>query len=163
MSQKKHLKVCISFSVAIVFTGSVLKFEGIHLIVYSTEMKLKFPFNKTTVDVLVEDSDSDRRGLRKRRKKRSNLIGTEMEALGTVSEKGNTPGTETVPIDGLPIEKVDDHSSDVKSADETQAGETPSKEPVLMVETENVAHNTFRQTEEIKVCSCKYVVTKVHI
>lgn len=111
-------------------------------------MKLKFPFNKASIDVFVEDTDSDRRGLiRKRRKKRNN--GPETEAVKMASEKPDIPGTESVPIVGLQIEKQD--AANNETVEEARVEDVPLSTPVLIVETENVVHNTFRQTEEIKV------------
>ena len=111
-------------------------------------MKLKFPFNKASIDVFVEDSDSDRRGLRKRRKKRGNN-GPDTETPKMVSEKPDIAGTEAVPIVDLQIEKTD--AADNEAAGDAHVEDVPLNQPVLMVETENVVHNTFRQTEEIKV------------
>lgn len=118
-------------------------------------MKLRFPFNKATIDVIVEDSDSDRRGVRKnRRKKRTNLT-SEADAAKMVSEKAGIPGTETVSIEELQTEKGDDHNGESASVDGAHVDDSTSNETVLMVETENVVHNSFRQTEEIKVCQFK--------
>jgi len=93
-------------------------------------MKLRFPLNKASVDVFVEDLDNDWRSSRKRRKKR--LTGgpaaiKEAEAL--VDENGSG--------DNGAVEKADLLE--------------PEAQAVLMVETENLTHEPFRQTEEIKV------------
>lgn len=101
-----------------------------------------------------EDSDSDRRGLRKRRKKR-NSFASETDAVKTVSEKADIPGTETAQIDGLHIEKVDDPNGESASAADDVTGEGD----VLIVETENVVHNSFRQTEEIKALTQEVIKT----
>ncbi|KAJ1522099.1 hypothetical protein ONE63_002410 [Megalurothrips usitatus] len=115
------------------------------------EMKLRFPFNETSVDVLVEDSEIERRGARKRRKKRSNHATPEPEGVKMVSEKSEIPGSETVPIEGLQVEPP--------SHDESHTEDAPTNEHVLMVETENVVHNTFRQTEEIKALTQEVIKT----
>ncbi|KAK3925590.1 Lon protease-like protein, mitochondrial [Frankliniella fusca] len=111
------------------------------------EMKLKFP-NNVTVDVSLEDIESDRRGLRKRRKKRYNLNASETESVKTGSEKPETPDTTSA------VEELG--KDDVTEGSNTEAS---SNEPLLMVETENVSHNTFRQTEEIKALTQEVIKT----
>lgn len=114
-------------------------------------MKLKFPFNDSTVDVIVEGSHSERRGgSRKRRKKSSLQDPSEAEAVKMVSEKSDIPGTETTPIPGLKIDKLDTSEG---LSDGLPLENKSINQPVLIVETENVVHNPFRQTEEIKVWS----------
>ncbi|XP_034246954.1 lon protease homolog, mitochondrial-like isoform X2 [Thrips palmi] len=103
-----------------------------------------------------EDSDSDRRGLRKRRKKRPTFA-SETDGVKMVSEKADIPGTETGPIDGLQIEKVEDLNGNSVSADGAQVDDVNGA--VLMVETENVVHNSFRQTEEIKALTQEVIKT----
>lgn len=120
------------------------------------EMKLKFP-NNVTVDVFVEDVESERRGLRKRRKKRNNLNASENDSVKMASEKSEISGTETTPIDGLNIEKID--VTGQESSFEGSSAEVPINEPLLMVETENVTHNTFRVSEEIKALTQEVIKT----
>ncbi|XP_065157835.1 lon protease homolog, mitochondrial-like [Atheta coriaria] len=49
---------------------------------------------------------------------------------------------------------------EVKPAPATTAGiSTPPKEPLLMVEVENVVHNKFRQTEEVKALTQEVIKT----
>nr|CAD7394125.1 unnamed protein product [Timema cristinae] len=110
------------------------------------DMTIKFPLFNTSIAVSVEESDLERRR-RKRRKKRPLVVNAlegeveekkEDEVQGEVSgpevqEEGTGPQNATPPF--------------------------PKQQPVLMVEVENVNHEKFRQTEEVKALTQEVIKT----
>jgi Lon-like ATP-dependent protease len=88
-------------------------------------MTIKFPLFKTSINVSLEDTDVERRR-RKRRKKKTAV-------------DSSTTSDET---------EKSDASSD---SQDTSTEDITKPQPVLMVEVENVTHEKFRQTEEVKV------------
>lgn len=87
-------------------------------------MKLKFHFplvNKKNV-IEISVTPDEVNGRRKRRKKKM-----------------------------LAIENVTGEEKDVKSKEDEKVTKKPARGQVLMVEVENVTHDKFRQTEEVKV------------
>lgn len=92
-------------------------------------MKLTFPLFKTTMNVFVEDTETDkrRRKLRNRQKRAASA-----EA------------------------KPDESAETAEKPEEQRARE---KEPLLMVEVENLVHNKFRQTEEVKALTQEVIKT----
>lgn len=96
---------------------------------FSLEMKLNFPIFNTNINVLVEESDADK----KRRKLRNNRRKQVDKAQASETKKENKPKESEKP----------------KSA----------VEPLLMVEVENLVHKTFRQTEEVKALTQEVIKT----
>jgi Lon-like ATP-dependent protease len=88
-------------------------------------MTIKFPLFKTSINVSLEDTDVERRR-RKRRKKKT-----------AVESSSSTDETEK--------------SDAANDSPDASPEEFPKPQPVLMVEVENVTHEKFRQTEEVKV------------
>lgn len=88
-------------------------------------MTIKFPLFKTSINVSLEDTDVERR--RRKRRKKKNAVDS-----STVTDEG---------------EKSDASSN----SQETFTEDITKPQPVLMVEVENVTHEKFRQTEEVKV------------
>lgn len=95
------------------------------------EMKLTFPLFNTTMNVFVEESETEKR----RRKLRNNRMKKSSDIKPVEAEK-EKPKAETV---------------DTKVRDK--------KEPLMMVEVENVIHNKFRQTEEVKALTQEVIKT----
>lgn len=92
---------------------------------FAAEMTIKFPLFKTSINVSVEDTDVERRR-RKRRKKKTAVDSSTSTDEGEKSDASN-------------------------DSQDTSEEEVPKLQPVLMVEVENVTHEKFRQTEEVKV------------
>jgi Lon-like ATP-dependent protease len=87
-------------------------------------MTIKFPIFKTSINVSVEDTDVDKR--RRKRRKKKNAV-----------ESSSTD---------------DEEKADAANDSHEETPEDILKpQPVLMVEVENVTHEKFRQTEEVKV------------
>lgn len=95
-------------------------------------MKLTFPLFKTTMNVFVEDTETDKR----RRKLRSSR---QKRAAAEVKE-----------------EEIKESSDEVEK---TERQKVKEKEPLLMVEVENLVHNKFRQTEEVKALTQEVIKT----
>lgn len=92
----------------------------VHGSFFAAEIKLNFPIFNTSMNIFVEDSDSDK----KRRKARNNRI--------------KKP---------FPDPKIPPNSDEKKV------------EPFLMAEVENVVHNKFKQTEEVKAITQEVIKT----
>ncbi|CAG2063429.1 unnamed protein product [Timema podura] len=115
------------------------------------DMIIKFPLFNTSIAVSVEESDLERRR-RKRRKKRPLVVNAlEGDALeGEVEEK-----------------KEDEMQGEVSGPEVQEEGTGPQnatppfpkQQPVLMVEVENVNHDKFRQTEEVKALTQEVIKT----
>lgn len=107
-------------------------------------MKLHFPLFKTSMNVLVEDSPPTQE--RRRRTLRNNRLG----------KKGVQ---ETAPA----ADEKKPAEASVDPAKTSQTKDTPLKEdlkePLLMVEVENVVHKKFRQTEEVKAVTQEIIKT----
>lgn len=88
-------------------------------------MTIKFPLFKTSINVSLEETDVERR--RRKRKKKKNAV----ESATNTDE-----------------EEKPDASSDIQ---DVSTEDIPRQQPVLMVEVENITHEKFRQTEEVKV------------
>lgn len=101
-------------------------------------MKLTFPLLNTTITVPVDDtmttSKMSRRSLRKK---------VENKSVEQIEKTSETDPTEVKqPVD----------SSEKNNEKNTKKPLDPSgSQPILMVETVNVTHEKFKQTEEIKV------------
>lgn len=93
-------------------------------------MRLKFPLCNTYIDIVVEDSS--RRSKRQKSKLRT--------ALPNVTESVPETVTEELP------EAVGDPEPPAQVEQPQDV-----KQPILMVETENIQHDKFRKTEEVKV------------
>lgn len=104
-------------------------------IIYPSEMKLTFPIFNTTMNVFVEDTETDkrRRKLRNRQKQRTSTATTEV--------------------------KSDEEIPETSSPEKPEEPKAKEKEPLLMVEVENVVHNKFRQTEEVKALTQEVIKT----
>lgn len=107
-------------------------------------MKLHFPLFKTSMNVLVEDPPPTQE--RRRRTLRNNRLGKK-NIQETVSAAEERP---------LPEASAD-------NVNMPQTKDTPLKEelkePLLMVEVENVVHKKFRQTEEVKAVTQEIIKT----
>lgn len=86
-------------------------------------MTIKFPIFNTSINVSLEDTDVEKRR-RKRRKKK-----IAVESSSDEEEKSDA----------------------ANDSQETSTEDFLKPQPVLMVEVENVTHEKFRQTEEVKV------------
>lgn len=103
-------------------------------------MRIKYPLSNAQVDIVVEDTN--RRSSKRSRTK-------------------NRPTTPSVPavessqdVSSLSIEEITQTAEPlVEQSDPTLTSESNQdvKQPVLMVEVENVQHDKFRKTEEVKV------------
>lgn len=107
-------------------------------------MKLTFPLLNTTLNVPVDDAMAG--GKKSRRELRRKKI------EGKVTEQvEKTP--EANSANDKPVDKsINEPAETISPSQQTEP--TPSKGsslPLLMVEVENVTHEKFRQTEEIKV------------
>lgn len=96
-------------------------------------MKLKFPPFNSTLNINVEESDAERRR-RKHRNLKNNVQNIKVEPKSLP----NQSQTETEIAD----EKVDTVG-----------------QPLLMVEVENVVHDKFKQTEEVKALTQEIIKT----
>lgn len=100
-------------------------------------MKLTFPTFKTTMNVFVEESDAD-----KRRRKRNNRF--------------KKAAQDTKPVEEVKGDKVTTDKSEAKTE---EAVKDKPKEGLFMVEVENITHNKFRQTEEVKALTQEIIKT----
>jgi Lon-like ATP-dependent protease len=98
-------------------------------------MTIKFPLFKTSINVSLEDTDIERR--RRKRRKKKNAVDS-----STVTDEG---------------EKSDASNS----SQDTSTEDITKPQPVLMVEVENVTHEKFRQTEEVKVKAKLQLLEKI--
>jgi Lon-like ATP-dependent protease len=89
-------------------------------------MKITFPIFKTSMNVFVEETDAEKR----RRKHRNNRV-----------KKATEP-------------KVAEQAPQAKT-DEKKDMKEPRKEQFLMAEVENIVHNKFKQTEEVKALNSR--------
>lgn len=110
-----------------------------------SEMKLNFPLLNTSINIFVEEPETDnrRRKLRNSRLKTKPappLVKSVQEATETKASSSTPPASEQPP----PSES-----------------DTPlkGKDTLLMVEVENVIHNKFRQTEEVKALTQEVIKT----
>lgn len=102
-------------------------------------MKLTFPLFKTTMNVLVEETDAEKR----RRKHRNNRLKKGMTEIKEVSAVKET-----------------DKETEKKDTAEKKDEEKENKPDILlMAEVENVVHNKFRQTEEVKALTQEVIKT----
>ncbi|XP_049820710.1 lon protease homolog, mitochondrial isoform X2 [Aethina tumida] len=93
------------------------------------EMKLRFPPFNTTMNVFVDEAESEKRRRNNRHKNRMKKPGS--DAKPTVESKAEDAGGEKKPLG----------------------------EGLLMAEVENVVHNKFRQTEEVKALTQEVIKT----
>nr|CAD7597754.1 unnamed protein product [Timema genevievae] len=110
------------------------------------DMIIKFPLFNTSIAVSVEESDLERRR-RKRRKKRPlvvNAVEGELEEKKEDEMQGEVSGPE-----------VQEEGTGPQNA----TPPFPKQQPVLMVEVENVNHDKFRQTEEVKALTQEVIKT----
>ncbi|PSN42694.1 Lon protease [Blattella germanica] len=97
------------------------------------EMTIKYPLFNTSINVSLEDTELEK----KRRKRRKKKVAVESSASGDEGEKSET-------------------SSD---SQETSTEESTKPQPILMIEVENVTHEKFRQTEEVKALTQEVIKT----
>lgn len=97
------------------------------------EMTIKFPLFKTSINVSLEETEVERR--RRKRKKKKNAV----ESATNTDE-----------------EEKPDASSDMQ---DVSPEDIPRQQPVLMVEVENITHEKFRQTEEVKAVTQEVIKT----
>lgn len=108
-----------------------MSFIGGDTFIYTSEMKLTFPLFNTTMNVFVEDTETDkrRRKLRNRQKRAAEV-------------------------------RAEDETKEIPEVPEkTEEQKVKEKEPLLMVEVENLIHNKFRQTEEVKALTQEVIKT----
>ncbi|KAF7278454.1 hypothetical protein GWI33_008413 [Rhynchophorus ferrugineus] len=98
-------------------------------------LKLHFPAFNTTINIPKISEETDTRG---RRKGRNNRLKKSFPEIKTVEEKTQT-------------EKIMQESG--------ESPKEPKLEPLLMAEVENVVHNKFRQTEEVKALTQEVIKT----
>lgn len=96
----------------------------------ATVMRLKYPMLNDGIDVVVENGERLRRGKHRNRKRLQQIV-VEPIPPDPVPQPDTTEVSDTEPL------KVE--------------GEAKEPQPVLMVEVENVVHENFKQTEEVKV------------
>lgn len=100
-------------------------------------------FEDLTQEPKVDETDIDRRK-RKPRSVRNNKV-------NRVDTTQSTPSPPKVPLSSL------DHNL---TTDKNTAGDIPpSKQPVLMIEVENVKHEPYTQTEEVKALTQEVIKT----
>lgn len=104
--------------------------------IYTAEMKLTFPLFNTTMNVFVEDTETDkrRRKVRPRQKRAAEVVKQPEEEI-----KESPPAPEV--------------------AEKIEEPKVKKEEPLLMVEVENVMHNKFRHTEEVKALTQEVIKT----
>lgn len=102
-------------------------------------MKIIFPAFNTTINVPIISEESDTRG---RRKNRANRIKKSYPDIKSVDGKSQT--------------QKSTQGAEEKSK---EAAAVPGVEPLLMAEVENVVHNKFRQTEEVKALTQEVIKT----
>lgn len=101
-------------------------------------MKLRFPLFKTSINVFVDPGEVD--------KSRRNVRGNRIKKASAPTRK--PPDVATLSSDST------------RSAPSTKEDlENKGKEHVLMVEVENVIHNKFKQTEEVKALTQEVIKT----
>jgi hypothetical protein len=99
------------------------------MLLFPAEMKLKFPILNTSINVSVEDTNGERR--RRNRKK-----------------KKAAPDVAAVSSDTMAEADINKDGKEKEMGSEEPA---QTQQPVLMVKVENVVHEKFQQTEEVKV------------
>ncbi|KAH1005202.1 hypothetical protein HUJ04_006231 [Dendroctonus ponderosae] len=102
-------------------------------------MKIHFPAFNTTVNVPKISEESESRG---RRKNRVNRLKKSFPEIKTLDEKA-------------PTEKITQEMGEAPK----EESQIPGTEPLLMAEVENVVHNKFRQTEEVKALTQEVIKT----
>nr|XP_018912993.1 PREDICTED: lon protease homolog, mitochondrial-like isoform X1 [Bemisia tabaci] len=103
-----------------------------------TVMRLKYPMLNDGIDVVVENGERSRRGKHRNRKRLQQIV-VEPIPPDPVPQPDTTVVSDTEPL------KVE--------------GEAKEPQPVLMVEVENVVHENFKQTEEVKALTQEVVKT----
>jgi Lon-like ATP-dependent protease len=102
------------------------------------ETKIKFPFFNTTMSISPDETDADKR----RRKHRLTRMATKKNVK---SEENDKP---VVPED------------EAKSPKKPQIVTTDNDiQPLLMVEVENIQHDSFKQTQEVKALTQEVIKT----
>lgn len=96
-------------------------------------MTIKYPFFKTQINVSVDESDAEKR--RRKHKNRNKKI----------IRNSNNDST----VDGEPVEEPPKRRL-------LKDGE---QQPLLMVEVENVKHESFKHTEEVKALTQEVIKT----
>lgn len=109
--------------------GAVI--SDFYLVEVGTPLKIHFPAFDTTIKVPNISEEADTRG---RRKNRANRIKKSYPEIRSVEEK--------------PVK-----------TEESKEPPPPGAEPLLMAEVENVVHNKFRQTEEVKALTQEVIKT----
>lgn len=102
-------------------------------------LKIHFPAFDTTINVPKISEESESRG---RRKPRVNRLKKSFPEIKSVDEKA-------------PTEKIAQETGEAPK----EEGQMPGAEPLLMAEVENVVHNKFRQTEEVKALTQEVIKT----
>lgn len=104
----------------------------------------------SSMNVFIEESDADRRR-RKRNNARPKILKT--EKIEKVVDK---PSTETT---GASVPPTPGTGKDDDKKAPTPGPVKPSVPPLLMVEVENLVHNKFQQTEEVKALTQEVIKT----
>lgn len=114
------------------------------MLLFPAEMKLNFPILNASINVSVEDTDGERR--RRTRKKK----------------KTATPSPDVAAVSSDTMAEADKNKDGKAKKEETVSEEPVQKQqPVLMVKVENVVHEKFQQTEEVKVLLLDFTLYKV--
>ncbi|XP_062715376.1 lon protease homolog, mitochondrial isoform X1 [Aedes albopictus] len=108
-------------------------YEDLDASLEGKQMTIKYPFFKTQINVSVDESDAEKR--RRKHKNRNKKV------------IRNTNNDSTV--DGEPVEEPPKRRL-------LKDGE---QQPVLMVEVENVKHESFKHTEEVKALTQEVIKT----
>lgn len=108
------------------------------------ETKLKFPMFNTEIFISPDESDADKR----RRKHRLNRLVTKK----LVKTENNTDSS---------IQNESDKNESIipKKPKIVSIDDNPAQQPLLMVEVENIQHESFQQTQEIKALTQEVIKT----
>lgn len=121
------------------------------------QMKLTFPLLNTTLNVPVDDAMAG--GKKSRRElRRKKLEGKISEQHEKIEEIGPAAVDEQQTNDKTPDKPVE-------TANTLQQESVPRESalPLLMVEVENITHEKFRQTEEVKVSTYKQILNQMNL
>ncbi|KAL3278224.1 hypothetical protein HHI36_013563 [Cryptolaemus montrouzieri] len=131
-----RLRMVVMAHRRIKITGQILDIEDES----PKEMKLTFPLFKTVMNVIIEETDAEKR----RRKHRNNRM-----------KKGITD-TKASEVKEIPAVKEKDNEQEQDAAEKK---EDKKLDVLLMAEVENVVHNKFRQSEEVKALTQEVIKT----
>lgn len=116
-----------------------------HVSFLCPEMRIQYPFTNTQIDVVLEEN-AKTKSKRHRSKFRqssntTSIVEEPSSAISVESAESDLSETKEVPI-------IDAAEEPVVTA---TAEDLPGPKPVLIVEVENIQHDKFKKTEEVKV------------